>query len=259
MTANCDAVRNQVLALPDPRRVPAALRTHVVDCPGCRAWAEQAARLECLLENLPVPPPPAGKKDALVDDLSRRPAAEPARPPAAGWVRRNAALVGGLAAAVLVAGGWWLTRGDGPSSRPVAAAPRDPFLEKVVKRDVALAQADTPGKKLRALGGLAQDLATEAGELSRLATKNELRDVETWFARVVNDGVVKQARAFPDRALPPAERKLEFEALARTLGEAADEAGRAAGESPADAKPILEGIARTAREGQKTLLDLAGP
>jgi HAMP domain-containing protein len=258
MTANCDAVRNQVLALPDPRRVPAPLRAHVADCPGCRAWAEQAARLETLLEQLPVPPAPAGKKDALVDDLSRRPAAEPVRPPAAGWVRRNAALVGGLAAAVLVAGGWWLLGGNGRGPQLVQAAPRDPFLDKVVKRDVALAKADTPAKKLRALGDLAGDLSAEAGELSRLATADELGDVEKWFRKVVTDGLVRQAKALPPHAMPPAERKAELEALAGRLGAAADEAGRAAGESPPDAKRILNRIAETARDGEKELRNQAG-
>ena len=147
---NCQAVQNKILALPDPRHVPDPLRAHVAGCAACRAWAEQAARLEGLLERLPVPPALAGKKTALVEDLTRRPAAEPLATPArreaaSPWrefLRRNGTLVGGLAAAILVAfGAWRLYPKNDPKPELVKSTPEHPLLKKVVQWDVALAKA----------------------------------------------------------------------------------------------------------------------
>src|SRR6478735_3879252 len=68
---NCQTVQNKILALADPRLVPDPLRSHVAGCAACQAWAQQAARLEGLLEQLPAPSAPADKKTALVDHLMR--------------------------------------------------------------------------------------------------------------------------------------------------------------------------------------------
>jgi hypothetical protein len=260
---NCQAVQNKILALPDPRQVPEQLRAHVVGCGACRAWAEHAARTEGLLEQLPVPPAPADKKSALIAELTRGTVvAEPApqREPLRDFLRRNATLVGGLAAALLLAVGWWLSVGGGRKDVATPQAPpKDPFLEKVVQRDVALANADTPAKKLQALGGLADDLSAEARGLARIASPDELKDIARWYDRVVKDGLVKRAETLTNSvAMTPAERKAEFEALARRLGTAADEVKKMTGEVSPDAKPALERIADTARDGQKKLTELAG-
>ena len=64
----------------------------------------------------------------------------------------NATYVGGLAAAVLVAVGiYWMW----PSRPPEPGRPQyvqDPFLQKIVARNTALARADTPAKRLGVLG-----------------------------------------------------------------------------------------------------------
>src|ERR1044071_8464322 len=102
---NCQAIQNKILALPDPRHVPEPLRAHVLACGACRAWAEQAARLEGLLEQLPVPPAPADRKSALVAELSRGVAVvEPAAPRRESYrefFQRNGTLIAGLAAALV--------------------------------------------------------------------------------------------------------------------------------------------------------------
>ncbi|WP_439629167.1 hypothetical protein [Gemmata sp.] len=261
---NCQTVQNKILALPDPRHVPDALRSHVNACAGCRAWAELAGRLEGLVAQLTAPAAPADKKAALIAKLRTQPATvEVATEGPATfrtWVKQNAALVGGLAAAVLVAVGAWAMLGrNGPRPDVELASPRDPFLEKMVQRDVALAKAATPAQKLQALGGLADDLSAEARGLARIASPDELKDVARWFDRVVKEGVVPRAKDLSsDAGSTPAERKAQLADLATRLGHAADEVKKASGEVPPDAKPILERIADTARFGQKKLQDLAG-
>ncbi len=258
---NCQAVRNEILSLPDPRQLPRVLQSHVAACAGCRVWAEQAARLESVLERLPVSATSEHKKAAFLAQLaqSTTPAKPAALPPqhTEHWFRQNAMLLGGLAAALLVACGWWLFSGNGNASVAESPAPRDPFLEKIVKRDVALAQADTPAKKLRALGGLAEDISSEARGLARIATPDELKDVARWFDRVVTDGLVRQAEKLPAHAMLPAERVSEFDALASQLATAADEVDRLSVEVPAESKPALQRIADTARDGQRKLRALA--
>jgi hypothetical protein len=259
---NCQTVQNRILALPDPRQIPDALLVHVAGCAGCRVWAEQAARLEGLLERLPVPPAPADKKSDLIADLARGPVAVPAREPfAAPFFARNAALVGGLAAAVAVAvGAWLLFTGNGtPEVIAKQRTPKHPFLEKVVQHDVALAKADSPAKRLDAFGGLAGDISAEARGLARIANADELKDVAQWYERVVKKGMVPQAEQLAGDHLkvPPAERKSRLEALAGKLAATADETEKAAREVPENAKDTLQRIANTARDGEKKLRQLA--
>jgi len=267
---NCQVVQNKILALPDPRLIPDPLRAHVAGCAACQAWAKQAARLEALLEQLPTPLAPADKKDALIDDLARgrpiitRPAATPARPSehresrVLTFLRRNAALVGGLAAAVLVAlGAWALFHGNGPKPETAQPLPDDPFLKKVVQRDLAMAKADTPAKRLQVLGGLADDLSAQARALARVASPDELKDLARWYDKVVKDALMKQAENMNRQvAMTPAEREAQFKSLAEKLGETAAETDKLVGEVPPEAKPALQKIADSARDGQQKLKKL---
>ncbi len=260
---NCQTIQNKILTLPDPRHIPEALRAHVGSCAACRVWAELAGRLESLLERLPTPAAPANKKSALIADLIHRPATVElaAKQPSSfrEFLHRNSTLIGGLAAAIVVAFGAWAMIGrNGPRPEVSEVALKDPFLEKMVQRDVALAKATTPSQKLQALGGLADDLSTEARGLARIANQDELKDVARWFDRVVTAGMIRQAETMNVNAMTPAERKAQLTDLARKLGQTADEVKKATEEVPPEAKPILERIVDTARFGQKKLQDMAG-
>jgi len=268
---NCQTIQNKILILPDPRVLPDALRDHIAGCEVCRAWAKQVARLDALLQQLPVPPAPGNKKATVVDDLTRgnpviiRRLATPARESFAGSVRKfldqNKMVVGGLAAAVLVVlGGWRLLTPSG--TPPVAAAetPEHPFLKMLVQRDVALAKAKKPVDRLQIFGGLAEDLSTEARSLARVASPDELWDVAQWFDNVVKDGVVNQARNMPADTLTlsaRAERKTELDALAGKLSDMAAKTEKMTGEVPPDAKAALQKIVDSARAGEKKLREMA--
>lgn len=265
----CQSIQNRVLLLPDPRQVPADLRTHLDACPACAAWWCRAARLETLLELLPAPPAPGDKKAALVGELIAAGTAVPGVStggrgpvPSAGvaaW-RRAAGYAAALAAAVLVvAGGWRLaTRPNAP--KEVAAAPRHPLLDAVVKRDLALARADTPAKRLEVLGGLADDLSAETRGLARVATAEELNELSAWFGTVVRKGIVRQAadlERLPVHPIGRAERAAVYTRLAGQLDAAAREAAAAAREAPAGSQDALKRIADAARDGRQALATLA--
>jgi hypothetical protein len=111
-------------------------------------------------------------------------------------------------------------------------------------------------QRLEILGGLADDLSNGARGLARVATEDELRELSGFYRQVVNDGILKQARALPP-ALPPAERLSLLNDLSAKLAEAGQEADRIARESPPQAQSSLKNIADTARQGQNILRDLA--
>jgi hypothetical protein len=265
---NCQVVQNKILAEPDPRLLPERLRLHVAGCEVCRAWAQQAARLEALIEKLPAPAAPSAKKAALVGKLERgepiitRPVTTPAAaraPRESRWiefVQNNALVIGSLAAAILVAlGAWALFPRNGPKPE-IAAIPDDPFLNKIVERDVALAKATTPEERLKILSGMAVDLSAQARSLARVASPEELRDLAKWYGKVVNDGIVKQAENLPTRIQAPAEeqaRNAALTALTSQLGITAAETDKLLGSVPPESKPALQKIADTARDGQKRI------
>jgi hypothetical protein len=262
---DCQVVQNKLIAQADPRLIPESLRVHVMSCAACRAWAEQAARLEALVEQLPAPAAPGGRKADLVGKLSRgepiitRPAAVPApvrRSPSLEFLERNAYVIGGLAAAVLVAlGAWAFFPRTGPKPE-MAALPDDPFLRKMVDRDLALAKADTPARRLQVLAGMADDLSAQARGLARVASPEELRDLARWYDKVVKDAIVKQAERMHGPTVTPAEDRARSEALnalTRQLGETAAETDKLLGSVPPEAKPALQKIADAARDGQKKI------
>ncbi len=266
---NCSTVRNAILALPDPRSVPDPLGEHLAACAACRLWAEQVARLETLLERLPVPPPPTDKKSALVASLTgQRPVESLASPLApsparssAPWSRfggRYATLVGALAAAVLLAWGAWLFwPGPGPKSDRTEVTPEHPFLKAIARRNVALARTESPREKFQTLAGLTEDLSAEAVALARVASPEDLKDIARWFDRVVRDGLIRQAERMPEHALTAAERHAEFAALARKLADTAARTEGAAVEVAPEARTALERIRDSARFGEKKLTELA--
>ncbi|MBY0514118.1 MAG: hypothetical protein K2P78_09435 [Gemmataceae bacterium] len=259
----CQTVQNKVLALPDPRQLPEPLRGHVAGCAACRAWWQQAARLERLVEQLPAPPPPADKKATLIGELTDAgpvirsvPRAQAAGRP---FVSRQVlTYAGGLAAAVLVGVGLWLVvRPSGKPEVAQAPAPRHPLLDKVMQRDLALMRANKPEQKLDILGLLADDLAGETRSLSRAATPDELNELAGLYKQVVNDGLVKQAEGIGPNALTPDQRKALFDRHAARLADTGAEADRAAAEAPPESKPALKRIADAARDGQRKLSKLA--
>ena len=260
---NCQVVQNQIIALADPRQLPPALLAHVTGCEACRAWAQQAARLETLLAQLPVPPAPREKKEALIGELMAAdpvilPPAVPATRPGllvrvGRLLRQTPTYAGGLAAAILVtvAAVWYATRP--PILQQNFVDRHDhPLLRKMVARDLALASADTPEKRLEVLGEMADDLAGEARGVTRIASPAELKDFARWYDKVVKDGMVRQAQGLPIH-MDAGEKRRLLDGLRERLEADANEADKLAREAPQDAQPTLKRMADTAREGAREL------
>jgi hypothetical protein len=169
-------------------------------------------------------------------------------------------VIGGLAAAVLVVlGGWSLLTPSGSPPVLTVETPNYPFLKQIVQRNVALANAKKPVDRLQILGGLAEDLSTEARTLARVASPDELWDVAKLFDKV-KDGVVKQAEQMPADTLTLGardERKTQLDALAGKLSDVATKTEKMTGEVPPEAKDALQKIVDSARAGEKKLREMA--
>jgi hypothetical protein len=165
----------------------------------------------------------------------------------------------GIAAAVVIAVGGWAMLRPGPGSPSLQAKEtRDPFLERIVQRDLALAKARTPDQRLDVLGTLADDLSTEARGLSKIANPDELRELAGLFHKVVNDGMVDQVRRLPEHSITPAQKKDLYQRLSDKLRDAGRQADDAAKESPPHAQPALKTISESARDGQAKLKAILG-
>jgi hypothetical protein len=259
----CPSVQARILALPDPRQLPEAVRAHVDGCPDCAAFWAQAARLEALVAALPVPPAPRGKKQDLLTDLAAEalifPKVATAAPRPWSLPRPPAKVLAGLAAAVLVAVTVWSVARNGkpPQAQVKGPAPKHALLEKMVQRNVSLAKAATAPDRLDALAGMAEDLAAEGRGLALVATADEMRELAGQFRSVVADGVVVTAERVPPHALTPDQRRALLERLTARLAEAGAAAEKAAQDSPPHAQPALRSIADTARDGQTKLRAIA--
>lgn len=259
----CASVQAKILSLPDPRRLPDAVRGHVDACPDCAAYWKQAARIEALVAALPVPPAPGNKKATFLEDLAAEALVFPKVTPAPRrpWSipRPPAKALAGLAAALLVAVTVWAAVRNGKQPPPLVKgpAPKHQLLEKVVQRNVALAKAKTPTDRLDALAGMAEDLAGESRGLALVASAAEMKELADQFRTVVADGVVANADKVPPHALTPDQRRALLEKLTTRLAEAGTAAEKAAQESPPHAQPALRSIADTARDGQTKLRAIA--
>ncbi|MCS6864806.1 MAG: hypothetical protein RMJ56_18420 [Gemmataceae bacterium] len=264
---NCQTVQNQILALPDPRDIPAALQQHVLHCAACHAWAQQAARLEALVAQLPVPPAPGQKKDALLGELI---SAEPLiQPPARltalyrsasdsrRFLRRNTMYLSGLAAAILVAVAVYsfTPRPHRHQHDEVTQAEDYPLLRKIVHGNTALARADSLPRKLEVLAQMADDIAADTRGMARIASGDELRDMAGWYEKIVKDGLASQARELRKQpvGIPEAEKTRLLESYAARLQADARMTEQLLQEVPPESQRALRRLLEAAREGEKTL------
>lgn len=261
----CDVVRNLLLYVSDPHRVPADLRAHLDACPACTAELAKLVQLETTIARIPVPPSSHEVKTAFLEQiLSPEPviAHIPTIPRHDGrpsWfrsVRREH--VAGLAAGLLVAVGvgWVATRER--HTDPVTPAPlvRHDLLGKEVRHLVTLANANGPSARLVVWSSVTADLQDEVGKVYRHAPADDMRALERMLDAAVTKGVVPQATQLPAH-LPAAERQTLLRNATAQLATTEDETTRMASQAPPMAKPVLERMANTARTGRQTLEKLA--
>jgi hypothetical protein len=261
----CDAIRNRLLAEPDPTRVPAELRPHVAGCAGCR---EFLVRYESLAKNIAALAAPQSDlaKMTFVDSLANAGPIIKSLPSlstsAFSWkqaLRIAAKPLAATAAAVAVGVGIWSISG---TRRPAEqqAAHRHELLKKVVEHNAALARLSKPSDaraRIEALSDLAVDLRTETHDVALVAPKEDLDALAGLFENAVNEGLVKQARKMDTMNVNPMVRKDILQSAADKLAAAADDANALSRNAPQQAKAALDRIADAATKGRSALLKIA--
>jgi hypothetical protein len=234
---NCKDVRGHLLQAERPERPPAAVAEHLGQCSPCRQWHQRLVQLEQTVPLLPVPPTNA--KAALLERIvngktaprGRSTAHKPSRVHA--FFQSPALPPAVLAASLLVfACVWWLLqagpRERGPvAPRAVTMAPKppppDPLLADLMQHNVRLAKADSPQERIVELADMADRLHSTARTLAATADAEDLAKLTELYRKVVEEGVVAQAKSKLAQ-LPRAERWKVLDPIAARLAKTQKEA-----------------------------------
>lgn len=260
----CDAVRNRLLDLPDLRSVPTEYLVHVDGCESCAKFLDKARVLAADIAVLPVPASESAKL-AFLDSLM---AAGPVIRTVPSTVATGTSLrdflkripvrpVATVAAALLVGAGIWSAI---PPSKPqlaVAEPRRHELLQKVVTLNTELAALTEPKDRVAKLAGLAADLRTETRSLAKSADKAEMLSIAIMYEKVVDGGIVKQAKRMNQFNTPVVERQAAYKVAMAELSRAAAEVTALVPTASQGLQPELQRIAKTARDGEAQLQLLA--
>lgn len=264
---NCRSAQNQLLILEEPGRPSAEVQEHLEDCDSCRQWQERLLHVERHVPWLPVPA--SQNRDAMIRQFlegNSRPAngtgadrpvpppilsLENARAPLARLIPRYrlyAALAVAAALFLLVFDGLMLLKPDQAATRGKKGPGQDAFLASLLDRNLRLAKARTPRKRLEALVDLADDLQGHARRLIRGAEVEDLQELAQLFEQVVDEGIIRGAVV-----LPADQRPEVLPAAADRLARAGHDAGRLAQEAPDGSAGALRVIAAAAQHGGERL------
>jgi hypothetical protein len=260
----CEAVQNRLLDLLGAE-LPTELLVHVDGCDLCQRFLERARALDAEIVNLPVPSSEAAKL-AYLDSLT---AAGPVIKTVPSTLARGSVSlrellakipvrpVATVAAAVLVGVGVWSAW---PPGRPPVAkpdAPRHELLQKVVALNTELAGITAPKDRVTKLAGLAADLRSETRALSKTAETQDMLSLAKMYEGVVNRGIVTQAEQMTKFNTPLLDRQAALRAATAELSRAATEVTALVPTASQQVQPLLQRIAKTARDGEARLLKLA--
>ncbi len=260
----CDAVRNRLLDLPDLAEVPHELHAHVDGCAACTAFL---AKARVLVADLAVLPAPSGEsaKLAFLDSLVAAGPVIRTVPTTLGsgttlrdlLARIPLRPVGAVAAAALVGVGVWSAL---PGPRPPQAKadpPRHELLTKVVALNTELAGLAAPKDRVTKLAGLAADLRAETQALAKAAPREEMLALVKMVETVVEKGIVSQAEKMTMFNTPVAERQAALKTAMAELSRTATDVTAMVPTASQQVQPLLQRIAKTARDGEARLQKLA--
>lgn len=254
----CDAIRNRLLAEPNPAQPAAELRAHLIDCGSCREFLTRYESVAAQIIALPAPQSELAKI-AFLDSLGNAGPilrSTPAHRPSVHW-RSVAKPLAATAAALAVGIGLWAIATNRPTVNGPAYVRHD-LLKRVVASNTMLARTADARARIDALTNLANDLRGEARDVVNAAPTEDLNALAIMYEEVVTKGLVKQAEQMGDPATtPPATRKAVLSAAAAKLAQAADEANEQARRASDVAKPAFVRIAASAAVGRSHLLRIA--
>jgi hypothetical protein len=259
---NCTVIQRRLLSAEQPEQPPAEIKSHLAQCPACRAWLRRLVQIERQVPLLPVPPSTA--KAELLRRLLGPAPADAARPALAelpnDWRSalapgpkerglRKLSIAFALAASLLIfALAWWSWPHDKTGSSP-AVARRAADQNKLDRRLHKVLLVEKPQERVLQLAGLAEELHDEAAKMVDDAER--LDQWARFYARVVSKDLMEQARR-----LPPAERPAVLKQVASSLVTTESNASRKAAQlspSAPTSAASFDRIALAARKGEKTL------
>jgi hypothetical protein len=248
----CSAVRFWLLSAAAPADLPAGVRAHLADCPGCARQQGRLVRLEQEVrgQSSAASMPPLVRQ-RLTTLLAARSSPAAPRPPR----RRLAGSLPWAATLLLAFGLGWLLSGSrtpqpSASPRPAENAPaaltssEELLLARILESDRRLARTSRPAEQLQLLDDMAADLRQEAIRRARRGATEDVALVVDLHQRVVRRGVVGRALA-----LPPGDGGRLAEVCER-LRLAEDEAERAVGEVEPGAADRLRPLSVAVREAR---------
>jgi hypothetical protein len=278
---NCPDTRRRLLGLENPAQPSGPLQDHLTACPACSEWQRRLVELEQQVRLLTVPPSTAAR-DALLLRLSetgakrgkgQRAPASPVREPAVPMgplaprpsplVLRSAGhpwYTAGLVAAsfCLLVFAWWAVQNAfGPRSDvspKQVLATRDELLANLMEHDMLLAEAESPGDRLKALASLAEDLHHETQALAPAAKGKDcdgLTHLCQLYQQVVQDGVMASARD-----IPADQRQRLLKPIADQLDQERQETEKLLGGTEKELGGPLRDMIRAAGAGNTHLRDL---
>lgn len=264
---NCRTAQNQLLILEDPGQPSTEVQDHLQACAPCRQWQQQLLQMERSIPLLPVPSTRnqeemvrqflAGESQPANGTPNGTPFGQRVPPPILSLentgvrlgkliprYRLYAALAVAAALFLLIFDGLMLWQPNLTRIKPKKGTSQDPFLASLLDRNLRLAKAATPRKRLAALVDLADDLQGQTRRLIRRAEVEDLQELAHLFEQVVEEGIVRGANN-----LPAEQRPQVLETAADRLTRAGRDADRLAQEVPGDSANALRVIASAAQHG----------
>ena len=230
---NCTVIQRRLLSAEHPDQPAAEVRSHLNQCPACRAWQRRLVQVERQIPLLPVPP--STRRAELLQrilgpvpgDVAHLPIAEPPNhwrhtlapgPKERGLRKLSVAFA--LAASLLIfALAWWSWPHDNTTSSQGGA--RLAEQDKLEQRLRKVLLAEKPQDRILQLAGLAEEVHDEARGL--VDNTEKLNQWADFYSRLVGKELLEQARQ-----LPPAERLTVLEPVASRLGKTESKASHMA-------------------------------
>lgn len=248
----CRHVLQRLLATSGRRKLSPEALAHVAGCRRCQRWKARLGEIDRGVPQLPVPDSRAAKAQFIQQILAEPTTA--VRPPwrvryGVTWQRSVMAAAALVLFALLVSGVF--NRERQPKQ---TAMPPDDFLAEIVERNVSLATAATPQKRIEELAILADRLEARTRNVARVAGTDDLNDLADLYAMVVSGdkGLVKRAGAVAED-MPAADKTKLIDPIAERLLRTSQEADRMSREVPPSAVASLQRIAAVAKQAHESL------
>lgn len=255
----CESAQRRLLSMSSPHRPPEEMWRHLADCPVCGQFQRRLVEIEQQVAHIPAPAPPTNGMDQVIHrvltDPTLRASVRGRRPVMSRpWPKLLAA-----AMVLLALGGTFLAYLRTHKERPGPATPAaDVLLAKVMQRNVDLAKATEPAKRVKELAGMAEDLEQGTQTLCKVADDSDLVRLAEMHRKVVRDGLVKQVARQAQDLETPQDRQRVFGPLADHFDKSSQEAARLAAEVPAPSAAALRTMAQTARDAAQQVRSLIG-